>query len=141
MVNNLLQNYKSAFSQAASQGYEQEVKKFDDPAKYRPDFNKLQDRVFALLNSRMDWQKMKPQFVQSYSDAFTIDELSGMVTFYKSPAGKAFLEKTPGLMQRLNVIGQQQVGNIGPEVQKMMSDFMADLKKRSAASSPKPPAK
>ncbi len=141
MVNNMLNQYKGAFQQAAAQGFEQEVKKFDDPAKYRGDFTKLQDRVFALLSSRLDWQKMKPQFVQVYSDSFTLDELNGMDSFYKSSAGHAFLEKMPGVLQKWGQASQQQVGNVGPEIQKMMNEFMADIKKRSAASSPKPPAK
>jgi uncharacterized protein len=142
MISNMLNSYKAAFSQAAGQGYEQEVRKFDDPAKYRADFTKLQDRVFALLASRIDWQKMKPQFVQAYSDAFTVDELNGMAAFYRSPAGKAFLEKTPQVFQRLNSVGQQQMASTGPEIQKMMNDFMNDIKKRSAAAGgAKPPAK
>ena len=141
MVNNMLNQYKGAFQQAATQGFEQEVRKFDDPAKYRGDFTKLQDRVFALLASRLDWQKMKPQFVQVYSDTFTLDELNGMDAFYKSPSGKAFLDRMPGVLQKWGQASQQQVGNVGPEIQKMMSDFMADLKKRSAAQQPKPPAK
>ncbi len=141
MVSGMLSQYKGAFQQAAGQGYEQEVRKFDDPAKYRADFNKLQDRVFALLTSRLDWQKLKPQFVQVYSDTFTVEELSGMAAFYRSPGGHAFLEKMPSVLQKWSQVSQQQVGNVGPEIQKMMSDFMADIKKRSAANAPKAPAK
>lgn len=139
MINGMLAQYKNAFQQAATQGFEQEVRKFDDPAKYRGDFAKLQDRVFALLSSRLDWQKMRPQFVQIYSDTFSVDELSGIAAFYRSPAGHAAIEKMPGLLQKCSVVSQQQVGNMGPEIQKMMTDFMNDIKKRSAASKPAPP--
>ena len=141
MVNGMLSQYKGAFQQAATQGYEQEVRKFDDPAKYRTDFSKLQDRVFAMLTSRLDWQKLKPQFVQVYSDTFTVEELSQMAAFYRSAGGQAFLQKMPGVLQKWSQVSQQQVGNIGPEIQKMMTDFMNDIKKRSAANAPKPPAK
>lgn len=141
MVSGMLAQYKGAFQQAANQGYEQEVRKFDDPAKYRGDFTKLQDKVNALLASRLDWQKLKPQFVQVYSDTFTVEELSGMASFYKTPGGRAFLEKMPAVLNKWGQLSQQQVGTVSPEIQKMMNDFMTDLKKRSAANPPKPAAK
>ncbi len=142
MMQQMLAQYKMAFSQAASQGFEQEVRKFDDPAKYRSDFTKLQDKVFGLLSSRLQWQKLKPQFAQVYSDTFTTDELSGIAAFYKSPAGQASINKMPSLIQKCSQIGQQQMAGAGPEIQKMMTDFMDDLKKRSQSSKPAaPPAK
>ena len=134
MMQQMLQQYKMAFSQAASQGFEQEVRKFDDPAKYRPDFAKLQDRVFGLLSSRLQWQNLKGQFAQVYSDTFSTDELSGIAAFYKSPAGRASINKMPSLIQKCSQIGQQQMAGTGPEIQKMMTDFMNDLKKRSGSS-------
>ena len=136
MMQQMLVQYKAAFSQAASQGFEQEVRKFDDPAKFRGDFTKLQDKVFGLLSSRLNWQKLKPQFAQVYSDTFSTDELSGIASFYKSPAGRASINKMPSLMQKCGQIGQQQMAGAGPEIQKMMTDFMYDLKKRSQASKP-----
>jgi uncharacterized protein len=142
MTQGALEQYKTAFHQAASQGFEQEVRKFDDPAKYQADYKRLEDRVFALLSQRLNWQKMKPQFEQAYADTFTADELSGILAFYRSPAGQAYMSKSPTLMGKLNAIGQQQMAGAGPEIQKMTNDFMADLKKRSDAGHPAtPPAK
>ncbi|MBV9937843.1 MAG: hypothetical protein JO150_05015, partial [Acidobacteriaceae bacterium] len=68
LIEQALGQYKAAFSQAATQGFNQEVRKFDDPAKYQADFSRLQERVFNLLNQRLNWQKIKPQYMQAYSD-------------------------------------------------------------------------
>ena len=141
MMQGALTQYKAAFHQAATQGFSQEVRKFDDPAKYQPDFNRFEERVFAMLSQRLDWGKMKGQFEQVYADTFSLDELSGMAAFYRSPAGQAYINKTPSLMAKFSAIGQQQMVGAGPEINKMMTDFMADLKKRSEASHPSPPAK
>lgn len=141
MMQGALEQYKMAFHQAAAQGFSQEVRKFDDPAKYQSDFNRFEERIFALLAQRLNWQKMKPQFIQTYADAFTSDELSGMLTFYRSPAGQAYVNKTPGLMAKFGAIGQQQMAGTGPEINKMMNGFMADVKKRSDASHANAPAK
>ena len=141
LLQQVLGQYKAAFSQAATQGFNQEVRKFDDPAKYQADFSRLQERVFNLLNQRLSWQKLKPQYTQAYADTFSTDELSGILTFYRSPAGQAYINKTPTLMAKFGAIGQQQMAGAGPEIQKMMNDFMVDLKKRSDASHANAPAK
>ena len=136
-----LAQYKAAFHQAAAQGFDQEVRKFGDPAKLQSDFNKFEQRIFDLLAQRLNWQKMKPQFAQAYADTFTADDLSGMLAFYRSPAGQAYISKMPGLLAKFNAIGQQQMAGAGPEIQKITNDFMTDLKKRSEAGHPNPPAK
>jgi uncharacterized protein len=140
-VQGALEQYKAAFHQAAAQGFNQEVRKFGDPAKYQSEFNNFEQRVFALLAQRLNWQKMKPQFAQAYANTFTADDLSGMLAFYRSPAGQDYINKMPGLMAKFNAIGQQQMAGAGPEIQKITNDFMADLKKKSGASQPNPPAK
>jgi uncharacterized protein len=140
-VQGALAQYKAAFHQAAAQGFSQEVRKFGDPAKYQADFNKFEQRVFDLLTQRLNWQKIKPQFEQAYADTFTMDDLSGMLTFYRSPAGQSYISKMPGLLAKFNAIGQQQMAGAGPEIQKATNDFMADLKKRSEAGQTSPPAK
>ncbi len=134
MTQQMLDQYKMAFRQAAGQGFSQEIRKFDDPAKYQGDFNRFEERVFALLSQRLSWGKMKGQFVQAYADTFTADELSGMLAFYRSPGGQAYINKMPTLINKFNAIGQGQMAGVGPEVQKMTNDFMADLKKKSEAS-------
>jgi hypothetical protein len=141
MMQGALAQYKAAFHQAATQGFSQEVRKFDDPAKYQPDFNRFEERVFAMLSQRLNWQKMKGQFEQTYADTFSLDELSGLAAFYRSPAGQAYINKTPSLMAKFGAIGQQQMAGAGPEINKMMTDFIADIKKRSEASHASPPAK
>ncbi len=141
LMQGALAQYKAAFHQAATQGFSQEVRKFDDPAKYQPDFNRFEEKIFAMLAQRLDWAKMKGQFEQVYADTFTSDELSGLAAFYRSSSGQAFLNKTPSLMAKFGAIGQQQMAGAGPEINKMMSDFMADLKKRAEASHANSPAK
>jgi uncharacterized protein len=141
-VQGALEQYKAAFHQAATQGFNQEVRKFGDPAKYQSEFNNFEQQIFALLTQRLSWQKMKPQFAQAYADTFTADDLSGMLAFYRSPAGQDYINKMPGLMAKFNAIGQQQMAGAGPEIQKITNDFMADLKKKSGATGqPNPPAK
>lgn len=69
-----------------------------DPEKRRQaqaDMQDFQQRVFAIMNSHMAWQTMKPVYVAIYDETFTVDELRPLVAFFKSPAGQAYIDKTP----------------------------------------------
>lgn len=62
----------------------------------------------------IDWDTM---FSEVYADVFSVEELQGLVDFYKSPVGKKFLSKQPELtgatMQRM----QKEMMKIMPKVQ------------------------
>lgn len=86
-------------------------------------------KIMELVAERMSWAKMKPAYIQLYSEVFTDEELDGILAFYKSPAGRAMLEKTPLLMTKSMALVQKQMGDIQPEIQKMMQELEAKHKK------------
>lgn len=51
--------------------------------------------------SRALWLKLKPKYVKAYAEVYSADELRALITFFKSPAGQTYLEKTPELNRRL----------------------------------------
>lgn len=57
--------------------------------------------------------------IDVYADAFTEEELTGMVAFYESPIGQSIVHKTPGLMPKTTQIMMDMI----PELQ-------ADMKTR-----------
>jgi hypothetical protein len=82
----------------------------------------LQDKIFDLMQSRMSWENMRPQYVKLYSDTFTDEEIEGLAAFYESPAGKAMLEKMPVLMAKSMSMAQDLMKEIMPQIQQMMKD-------------------
>jgi hypothetical protein len=63
--------------------------------------NKLADQI----GQRMDWRKLKPEYIKIYAGVFTEEEIEGMVAFYKTPAGHAMVEKMPTLLSKSMEIG------------------------------------
>src|SRR4051812_10125941 len=47
--------------------------------------NELQDKIAKLLYSALSWDQIKADYVKLYNDAYTEEELDGMIAFYKSP--------------------------------------------------------
>lgn len=136
---NMMQQAKNAIGGAAQQAFTTEVKKFDNPDKYQADYQKMQGQLMTIINSRLDWSKMKPQLVKIYSDSFTKDELAGIAAFYRSPAGQAEMRKMPEVAYKTNMLGQQQLANVQPELQKVMTDTLSQIKQKSQQSRPAGP--
>lgn len=74
-------------------------------------------REFAsVLREELAWAKVKPIYVGIYRESFTQEEIDGMLAFYKSPVGQAFVRKMPQVMQRS---GQVMQVLSAPMVEKM----------------------
>src|SRR5258708_11142330 len=80
----------------------------------------LQKKMFALIGEETSWQKMKPVFVQVYSDTYTEPEIDGILAFYKSPAGRAMVDKQPTLTSKMMTSMQAQMGEIMTKIQKLL---------------------
>jgi uncharacterized protein len=99
------------------------------PPEAEAEAQESQDRMMKLIAERMSWEKMKPAYIQLYDEVFTDEELDGILAFYRSPAGRAMIEKTPLLMTKAVALSQKQMGDLQPEIQKMMKELDAKHKK------------
>jgi hypothetical protein len=95
----------------------------------------FQKRVLDLVNQKVGWKALEPDFVNLYAGTYTEEELDGMLTFYKSAIGQKMLDKTPELMAKSTEITQQKMREIQPEMNQMIQDFM----KQMIAATPMPP--
>ena len=70
----------------------------------------------TIINGTFAWAKVEPLFVKAYQSTLTQDEVNGIVAFYKTPAGKAMVQKLPTLMQ-------QAIMQLRPEMGAMMGQL------------------
>lgn len=85
----------------------------------------FQNQIFELVNSRMGWKALEPEYIELYAQSFTDEELDAIIAFYKSPAGVSMIAKTPELTQKAMALSQRKAAEMMPEVQKMVRDFAA----------------
>ncbi|HEX4772454.1 MAG TPA: DUF2059 domain-containing protein [Bryobacteraceae bacterium] len=83
----------------------------------------VQNKLQALLAEGLSWSTLEPMYVKLYSDMFSEDEIDGMLTFYRTPAGKAMLEKTPKLIAQANVIVQQRLVAMQPQFTALLKEL------------------
>jgi len=85
--------------------------------------------MMKFFKKHMNWNSLKPEFVQIYSAAFTASELREINAFYATDIGKKTIEKMPTLMGQGAQIGAASIQkNIG-ELQAMIKEESERLKK------------
>jgi len=85
-------------------------------------------KLSADIRQDLSWENLKPVYIQVYSETFTQEEIDGLVAFYESPAGKAFVAKMPVVMQKTMVLMQQRMGPMMQRMQKTIQDTVQEVK-------------
>ena len=109
---------RTAQEQAAKQQLTPEQQAYTD---------KFTAKVDNILKESLSMDTLKPVFLKVYMDTYTEEELDGIIAFYQSPAGKAFIAKTPQLMQRSMQLMQQQVMEVQPQLEQAQKELMDEM--------------
>lgn len=81
-----------------------------------------------VMREEMSWEMMRPLYIQIYQESFTQEEIDGLIAFYKSPAGSAFVEKMPVVMQKSMSVMQSRMGPMMEKMQAAMNQAIAEAK-------------
>lgn len=112
--------------------------KAPDPAEQRA-IDRMRQRMSALYQNELAWEKLEPLYVRLYQESFTDEEIAGMTAFYRTPAGQAVINKMPMLMQKTMAEMQRTTSEVTPKVVRIQMEFLQELK--AAASSASKPNK
>ena len=73
-------------------------------------------KFVTIMKEEFAWEKVRPQYVQVYQETFTQEEVDGLIQFFQSPVGVAYIDKIPTVMQKS--MGLMQ-GRMAPLMEKM----------------------
>jgi hypothetical protein len=95
-----------------------------------PEAAKSRKEMLDLMEKAMAWDGVKDDYISVYADLFDEKDLEAYVAFFRSPAGRKYVETTPELTQRTMEIGAKRMQSIVPQLQKIMERQQAlDQKK------------
>jgi uncharacterized protein len=94
------------------------------------DFEK---KFAAMIDAQVGWDVMEPILTDYYQKAFTEEELDVIVTFYKTPAGAALVERMPAVNAQATQLLQTRMAAVQPQMKQMYEDFQ---KSQMAAAPP-----
>lgn len=79
-------------------------------------------KTMALLKKEFTWDLLKADFVKLYVNTFDQSEIDGLLAFYRSPAGQAFVQKMPLVMQGSMEISQVRMQALMPKLMRSLED-------------------
>jgi len=83
----------------------------------------LQAKMIAAMKEFMSWDKLKPGMVEAYRNAYSEEELDGMLAFFKSPVGQAYLSKSPTIAAKSRELAESKVKELGGMFQQMGKEW------------------
>lgn len=96
-----------------------------------PEMEKRLQSMEADLNTMfkeaLDWKKLKPIYAKIYMESYSEEELDGILTFYRSPAGKAMVAKTPLVTKKSVAVSQEVMLQLQPKMQEYMRKSMQQI--------------
>ncbi len=84
-------------------------------------------KVLSLMRDNFGWEKMKPTYIDLYADAYTEEEIDGILAFYRSPVGQSMLAKTPELLTKSIAIASARMEALQPQMRVLMDGFTQQL--------------
>lgn len=85
-------------------------------------------KFLLAIKEETNWTKMKPAYVQLYRETFEQEEIDGLIAFYTSPTGQAFIKKMPIVMQKSIALSQAQMQLLFPKMEAVIKEAMREAK-------------
>jgi hypothetical protein len=87
-------------------------------------------KLVAVMQEEMRWDILEPKFIALYRQSFSEQEIAGMLSFYRTPAGQAVITKMPVVMQHTMATMQDVMGSMLPKMQAIQNEALQKLKAR-----------
>jgi uncharacterized protein len=84
-------------------------------------------RSIAVMQAELQWEKLEPRYIEIYQKSFTNEEISGMLTFYRSSAGQAVINKLPVVMEHTMGLLQDFLQRTAPQIRQIQAEAIGKL--------------
>lgn len=84
--------------------------------------------IAKIVKEELSWARMKPLHIRIYQDVFTQEEIDGLIAFYRSPTGAAFIEKMPQVTQRSMELMQAQMPALVKRIEAAAAKAMSEAR-------------
>ena len=95
-------------------------------------YDAVQARVNAVILEQLSWARLKPGFARIYAEAFSQEEVDGLIAFYQGPYGSALIRQTPQLTQRSMQMMQQRMAPMLQQVAQVTKEEIEKERSRGS---------
>lgn len=103
--------------------------KMKAPDSERPVLKKYKNILLMVLKGEINWEKMKNDFIKTYTNRYTENELKAMTESCKASSGE-FIEKMPELMLEEIIIAQKKMPELMNKTQQINMEMIDELRQR-----------
>lgn len=114
--------------QMMRQGTKQTVQGMQISPEQQSALDAVPTKFMAVMREEVTWEKLKPLYVQLYRETFEQEEIDGLIAFYASPSGQAFVNKMPVVLQKSMAISQSLMQSLIPKMTAAMKEAMTEAK-------------
>ena len=131
-VQKLVDGMRAQFDSLMNNAIQKTLNGKTPTAKQQQAIARMKNRMVALIQGELAWEKLEPMYLRLYKESFTEEEVAGMLSFYKTPAGQAVINKMPVLVQKTMLEVQKTISGVTPQMQKIQGDFVAEMQAASS---------
>lgn len=129
VMETMFQNMDSLIKSTMNQSFQKQ----NMSAEGRKIMDAFMERMILIMKDEMSWERLKPLYIQIYSETFTQEEIDDLLAFYASQTGQAFVEKMPVVMQKTMAHTQARMGPMMQRIQAEMKKTIAEVAAANAA--------
>jgi len=91
-------------------------KEYDiDDMQLGDEYKKQQEDIWENMAEIYKWENIKNDYVTIYAEVFTKEELRELIKIFKSPAGQAYVDKTPQINKKIMMFSFSKAKDIVPD--------------------------
>ena len=87
----------------------------------------LEKKTMDAVNADFSYEKMHDDIVNAYATVFTEEELQGLISFFETPLGQAYVAKMPELTKHLMEANQARMRESQGKMQQMFQENMKNM--------------
>jgi hypothetical protein len=84
----------------------------------------------AIIAKYMSWERLKPEYVKLYAEAYEEEDIDALVAFYGSPVGQRMVAKTPELMMKSAEVSQRFMTEATPAIHELTQGWLKRMEKQ-----------
>ena len=127
LLNQALNEMEQGMAKGMEQGLQRSLQGKELSPAQKAAVEAFRKKFTTAVNEELSFAKVKDIYQQAYRETFTQEEVNAIIAFYKSPAGKAIVEKYPAAMQKANALMQARISPLTLKLQGMLDDFIRQL--------------
>ena len=89
--------------------------------------DKFKEKLEDIRNQELSWAGMEPMMISIYADSLSQEDVDGIINFYKSPAGQAFIQKMPVMIQQSMLQMQAKIKPLMEKIKQAQQELKTDL--------------